>query len=85
MDGLEIRRRRALYRSNHRGTKELDIMLGRFATSRVYEMSEAELLEFEQLLSLPDPDIDQWLRGGKAPEGVAAMVAQVRSFLGLRA
>ena len=31
MDGLEIRRKRAFYRAHHRGTKELDLILGRYA------------------------------------------------------
>jgi antitoxin CptB len=83
MDGLEIRRKRALYRASHRGTKELDIVLGRFAEANVPLMDEARLLAFEQFLGSPDPDIDQWLRGGPVPEGVAAFVAEVRAFAGV--
>ncbi|MBI4724107.1 MAG: succinate dehydrogenase assembly factor 2 [Rhodomicrobium sp.] len=83
MDGLEIRRKRALYRANHRGTKELDLILGRYACEHVPGMDEARLTAFEQLLSLPDTDIDQWIRGCKAPEGVAAAVMDVRAFYGL--
>jgi antitoxin CptB len=84
MDGLEIRRKRALYRAYHRGTKELDLILGRYANERVPGMDEARLTAFEQFLALPDPDIDQWIRGCKAPDGVAAAVADVRVFLGLK-
>ncbi len=83
MDGLEIRRKRALYRANHRGTKELDLILGRYANERVAGMDEAKLLAFEQFLALPDTDIDQWIRGFGAPDGAAASVADVRAFLGL--
>jgi antitoxin CptB len=82
MDGLEIRRKRALYRANHRGTKELDLILGRYASVRVPDMDEARLGQFEEFLALPDPDIDRWLRGFGAPDGVAAPVADVRAFLG---
>lgn len=85
MTDLEIRRKRALYRSSHRGTKELDLMLGRFASARVPSMDDAQLAEFEQLLALPDPDIDLFMRGQPAPAGVAATVAEVRMFLGLKA
>ncbi len=84
MDGIEIRRKRALYRASHRGTKELDMMLGRFADERVPDMDEARLLVFEQLLALPDPDIDRWIRGHPAPDGVMPAIAEVRSFLGLK-
>jgi antitoxin CptB len=82
MDGLEIRRKRALYRANHRGTKELDLILGRYASVRIPEMDEAGLRQFEELLALPDQSIDRWIRGFSAPEGVAAPVADVRAFLG---
>ncbi len=82
MDGLEIRRKRALYRANHRGTKELDLILGRYAEERVPDMDEARLTAFEQFLALPDPDIDAWIRGFGAADGVAVCVAEVRAFLG---
>jgi antitoxin CptB len=83
MDGLEIRRKRALYRANHRGTKELDIMLGRYAEGHIANMDEALLAEFEQFLALPDPDIDRMVRGAKAPQGVMKTVLELRAFLGL--
>jgi antitoxin CptB len=83
MDGLEIRRKRALYRANHRGTKELDLILGRYAEERVPGMDEARLTQFEEFLALPDTDIDQWIRGFAAPDGAASSVADVRAFLGL--
>ncbi len=83
MDGLELRRKRALFRAQHRGTKELDIILGRYATERVPGMDEARLAVFELLLSLPDPDIDGWIRGREAPEGVASLVSDVRAFFSL--
>ncbi len=84
MDGLEIRRKRALYRAGHRGTKELDLILGRYAEERVPGMDEATLVRFEEFLALPDTDIDQWIRGFAAPDGVAASVADIRSYLGLK-
>lgn len=83
MDGLEIRRKRALYRASHRGTRELDIILGRFAENYVPQMDDASLTAFEQLLALPDPEIDRWFRGEKAPDGVARSVAEVRAFFGV--
>jgi antitoxin CptB len=83
MDGLEIRRKRALYRANHRGTKELDLILGRYASERVPGMDEATLAAFEEFLALPDTDIDQWIRGFAAPDGVVASVADIRGYLGL--
>jgi antitoxin CptB len=83
MDGLEIRRKRALFRAQHRGTKELDLILGRYAAERVPAMDEARLGFFEELLASPDPDVDQWIRGYEAPQGVKSVVDDVRAFYGL--
>jgi antitoxin CptB len=83
MDGLEIRRKRALYRANHRGTKELDLILGRYASECVWTMDEEKLSAFEAFLSQPETDIEQWIRGFAAPDGVADSVADIRKYLGL--
>lgn len=83
MDGLEIRRKRAIYRALHRGTKELDLILGRYAKECIPDMDEMRLKVFEELLSSPDADIDQWIRKGQAPDEVASVVAEVRAFYAL--
>ena len=82
MDGLEIRRKRALYRANHRGTKELDLILGVMRANALRAWTR-QALTFEEFLALPDTDIDQWIRGASAPDGIAASVADIRAYLGL--
>lgn len=84
-DDLEIRRRRAAYRAAHRGTKEMDILLGRYAETQLPGFGEAELTRFERFLSLPDPDLQGWFF---APETVAGLefadlIASIREFHGL--
>jgi len=81
---LERRRRRAAYRATHRGTKEMDIALGRFAEARLSAMSAARLAVFERLLALPDPLLQEmiWDPGGGSGE-LAELVAEVRAFHGL--
>jgi len=79
----EARRKRARYRAAHRGTKELDILLGRFADAEIAKMDDAELNAFEEFLALPDPDIENWLlaREGHAPEGqTGEFVARLKLF-----
>ncbi len=58
---LDASRRRALYRAEHRGTKEMDWLLGRFARAELYRMDDAELDAFEEFLALPDPELQGWL------------------------
>ena len=60
-DELVNRRRRAHYRANHRGTREMDLLLGRFAAIRLDAMNEDELAKFEQLLFEPDPELQALL------------------------
>ncbi|MCF4164256.1 succinate dehydrogenase assembly factor 2 [Zavarzinia compransoris] len=62
-DDIEIRRRRARYRSWHRGTKETDIILGRFADTHVAGFGADELDQYEILLEEQDPDIYAWVTG----------------------
>jgi antitoxin CptB len=84
-DDVELRRRRAVYRAHHRGTKEMDWILGRFADATVGAFSTDRLGTFERMLNLPDPDLqDMILHPQLKPAGeFADLVAQVRSFHGL--
>ena len=79
---LEARRRRASWRASHRGTKEMDILLGRFALARVAAMTEADLDEFESLMEEPDPTLQQWIMDAAAvpDRRFAPLIATVRAF-----
>ena len=56
-DDLPLRRRRAVYRATHRGSKELDYLLGRFTDQTIENMTEVEIGILERLIEVPDPDI----------------------------
>ncbi len=55
------RRRRLLFRATHRGTHELDLLIGGFVSSRLAAFTPDELTEVERLLDLPEPDLAEWL------------------------
>ena len=61
---LEKRRKRLIYRCWHRGTKELDLLIGSFADRHLAELDEAQLGLLESLLELPEPLLYDWLTGG---------------------
>ena len=84
-DDVDTRRRRAAYRACHRGTKEMDWILGRFAQSVLPAMPADGLDVFERLLTLPDPELqDMVLHPELAPAGeFAELVAAMRAFHGL--
>ena len=60
---LDPRRRRLLFRSRHRGIREMDLVLGLFADARLATMSETELGEYERWLDVPDQQIFAWING----------------------
>src|SRR5947199_7499896 len=62
-DGLDDRRKRLLFRCWHRGTREMDLILGRFADAAIADLSDAELGQLEQLIEVPDPDLYAALSG----------------------
>lgn len=60
---LDLRRRRVLFRAWHRGLREMDLILGRFADARLGSMPDRDLDAFEQLIEVPDRDLYGWLTG----------------------
>ena len=82
---LDVRRRRAAWRAAHRGTKEMDVLLGRYALDALPAMEDAALSRFERFLALPDPDLQKWLLNpdGSAQTDFADLVTEVRAFHGL--
>lgn len=86
-DELEMRRRRAFYRASHRGTKEMDVLLGRYAEARIADFSPEALTHFERFIALPDPSLQSWIFSGLGFEGggYEDLVGEIRTFHGLTA
>lgn len=57
----DTRRKRLIYRANYRGFKEADLLLGGFAKAYMDTMTEAEVTQFEDLLTAKDHDIYDWI------------------------
>jgi antitoxin CptB len=60
----EARRKRLIWRASHRGTREMDLLLGGFARSQVARFSETELDELETIVGLSDQELMGWILGG---------------------
>jgi antitoxin CptB len=80
--GLDPRRRRALYRASHRGTKEMDFIFGRFAEAEIAGLTETELDLLERLIEAPDTDLYEWVTGRAEapPEYDTQMLHRLRAF-----
>ena len=57
--------KKLLYRSNHRGTKEMDLLIGGFANEYLNKLNPDELKEFELLLNFTDKELSSWLVDNK--------------------
>jgi antitoxin CptB len=81
-DKLEIDRKRLKFRSWHRGTREMDLLLGRFADDRLGAFDRDALQAYAALLEQPDPDIYDWVSGrGQCPDGeLRPIVAALTEF-----
>ena len=54
MTDKEILKKQIIYRSEHRGTKEMDLLLGNFGRRHINEFNISELKDLEQLLFIDD-------------------------------
>ena len=80
--GLDDRRKRLLFRCWHRGTREMDLILGRFADAQISELTDDELGQLEQLIEVPDPDLYAALTGDAplAPLYAAGLFDRIKAF-----
>jgi antitoxin CptB len=74
--------RRILFRSWHRGMREMDLILGRFADAEIASLCESELDDYERLLAAPDRDIFSWIVEEAIPPAAydTPILRKIRSF-----
>ena len=80
--GLDDRRKRLLFRCWHRGTREMDLILGRFADAQISDLTDDELSQLEQLIEVPDPDLYAALTGNAplAPAYATDLFDRIKAF-----
>jgi antitoxin CptB len=68
VESIENWRKRLTFRAWHRGTREMDLLIGSFAEKYINEFDAADLAIFEEILINNDPDVYDWIIGRqKAP------------------
>lgn len=84
-EDIEIRRRRAQFRASHRGTKEMDWLLGRYAEATLPTLHSGDLDRFERLLAISDPELQSWILAPEAQSGpeFEDFIGALRRFHGL--
>jgi len=66
-EDIAMRRKRLRYRAWHRGTKEMDLILGPFADANVEKLDTAGLDRLERLMDEEDPPLLKWVMGQEVP------------------
>ena len=81
-DGLDDRRKRLLFRCWHRGTREMDLILGRFADAEIAGLTDRELDQLEHLIEVPNPDLYAALIGNAplADEYASGLFVRIQAF-----
>lgn len=62
-ESREIRLKRVLYRSQHRGTQELDLVIGNFAARHLADLDDGQLDRLETLLDANETALFDWISG----------------------
>ena len=80
----ENRRKMLLFRAQRRGFKEVDLIFGAYAEQALAGLDEAGLNQFEALLTAPDQQVYEWLRGAVPvpPEYDNPVFAGLQSVIG---
>jgi len=53
-------KKQIIYRSTHRGTKEMDLLLGNFVKKNINNFSELELIDLDNIIKLDDEILNKW-------------------------
>jgi antitoxin CptB len=62
-EGLDPRRRKLLFMCWHRGIREMDLIMGRFADEHIDQLSDQEIGDIERLAEQPDQTLLGWFTG----------------------
>ncbi len=65
-EGLDVRRRKLLFRAWRRGVREMDLIVGRFADAYIDKFDDGALEDFERLIEVPNADLYGWVVGDRS-------------------
>ena len=62
---IEQLKKKIIYRSNYRGTKEMDKLLGAFTKKYINKLNDKDLFDLEKLLDIDDDNLYNFYNGLK--------------------
>ena len=63
MINIDELKKKIIYRSNYRGTKEMDKLLGKFVKKYINELEEEDLIDLDKLLNIDDTNLYNFYNG----------------------
>ena len=60
MNSIDLLKKKILYRSEYRGIKEMDLLLGNFVKKHINDFSTVELKQLDDLLNFDDDSLFKW-------------------------
>ena len=60
---IEYLKKKIIYRSNYRGTKEMDKLLGAFTNKYINQLNNEDLLDLQKLLDIENEDLYNFYKG----------------------
>ena len=60
---IEKLKKKIIYRSNYRGTKEMDKLLGAFTRKYINDLNNEDLINLEKLLNIEDNNLYNFYNG----------------------
>jgi len=81
-EGLDVRRRKLLFRAWRRGVREMDLIVGRFADAHIETLDDSGLDDFEHLIEAPNAALYAWVVGGESipADYDTAVLARLKEF-----
>ncbi len=79
---LTDKQKRLIYRANHRGTKEMDWLMGKYIEASVAKMDESKVDHVDTLLKFSEPEIEGWLMGKTSdyPDEFSELIVEIQKF-----
>lgn len=83
MKDINTLKKEIFYKAKHRGSKELDLLIGGFVDSIIEALPETEMQQLVQLLNEDDVQIFSLLKN--PPTNLASILTHLQHYLNIRA
>ena len=70
MTNKEILKKQIIYRSTHRGSKEMDILLGNFVRNHIDSLNDIDLHNLMEILLKEDEVLSRWYFGNQVNKNI---------------